>query len=66
MVPRIRRRNDQETRRNHSAAFKAKVALAAIKGDKKIQQLTDHFGIHASQISRLCFQLVLRPNQWLS
>jgi transposase len=39
------------TRRNHSAAFKAKVALAAIKGDKTIQQHTDHFGIHTSQIS---------------
>jgi transposase len=41
----------RKTRRNHSAAFKAKVALAAIKGDKTIQQLADHFGIHASQIS---------------
>jgi transposase len=41
----------KKTRRNHSAAFKAKVALAAIKGDKTIQQLADHFSIHASQIS---------------
>jgi transposase len=41
----------KKTRRNHSAAFKAKVALAAIKGDKTIQQLADHFGIHTSQIS---------------
>ena len=41
----------KKTRRNHSAAFKAKVALAAIKGDKTIQQLADHFGIHNSQIS---------------
>ena len=38
-------------RRNHSPAFKAKVALAAIKGDRTIQQLADQFGIHVSQIS---------------
>lgn len=41
----------KRTRRNHSPAFKAKVALAAIKGDKTIQQLADQFGIHVSQIS---------------
>jgi len=41
----------KRTRRNHSAAFKAKVALAAIKGDRTIQQLSDQFGIHVSQIS---------------
>jgi transposase-like protein len=41
----------KRTRRNHSPAFKAKVALAAIKGDRTIQQLADQFGIHVSQIS---------------
>ena len=30
-------------RRNHSAAFKAKVALAAVKGDRTIAQLAEHF-----------------------
>ena len=29
-------------RRNHSPAFKAKVALAAIKGDRTIAQLAEH------------------------
>lgn len=41
----------KRTRRNHSPAFKAKVALAAIKGDRTIQQLSDQFAVHASQIS---------------
>ena len=41
----------KRTRRNHSPALKAKVALAAMKGDRTIQQLSDQFGVHASQIS---------------
>ena len=41
----------KRTRRNHSPAFKAKVALAAIKGERTIQQLADQFDIHVSQIT---------------
>ena len=41
----------KRTRRNHSPAFKAKVALAALKGEKTIAQLADQFGIHVSQVS---------------
>jgi len=37
-------------RRNHSAAFKAKVALAAIQGDKTLSQLSSDFEIHANEI----------------
>jgi transposase len=37
-------------RRNHSAVFKAKVALAAIQGDKTLSQLSADFEIHANQI----------------
>ena len=37
-------------RRNHSAAFKAKVALAAIQGNKTLSQLAEDFEIHANQI----------------
>ncbi len=33
-------------RRNHSPAFKAKVALAAIKGERTIAQLADQFDVH--------------------
>ena len=41
----------KRTRRNHSPVFKAKVALAAIKGERTIQQLADQFDIHVSQIT---------------
>jgi transposase-like protein len=38
-------------RRNHSSAFKAKVALAAIKGDKTISELAAQFEVHPNQIT---------------
>jgi transposase-like protein len=38
-------------RRNHSGAFKAKVALAAIKGERTIAQLSDQFDVHPNQIT---------------
>jgi transposase len=41
----------KRTRRNHSPAFKAKVAMAAIKGERTMQQLADQFDIHVSQIT---------------
>ena len=41
----------KRTRRNHSPDFKAKVALAAIKGDRTIAQLSDQHGVHVSQIT---------------
>ena len=47
---------DEETmtrrsRRNHSPAFKAKVALAAIKGEKTLAELAQQFDVHANQIT---------------
>lgn len=39
-------------RRNHSALFKAKVALAAIKGDQTLVQLAQRFDIHPNQITQ--------------
>jgi transposase len=36
-------------RRNHTPAFKAKVALAAVKGDRTIAQLAEHFDVHPNQ-----------------
>ncbi|MDR1397310.1 MAG: transposase [Desulfarculales bacterium] len=39
-------------RKNHSPAFKAKVALAAISGDKTIAELSSEFGVHQTQIHR--------------
>ena len=41
----------KRTRRNHSPAFKAKVALAAIKSERTIAQLADQFDIHVGQIT---------------
>ena len=38
-------------RRNHTPAFKAKVAMAALKGDKTIAQLAEQFDVHANQIT---------------
>jgi len=34
-----------------SAAFKAKVALAAVRGDKTTAQLAGQFGVHTSQVT---------------
>ena len=44
-------------RRNHSAAFKAKVAMAAIKGERTIAQLADQFDVHPNQITTWKAQL---------
>ena len=41
----------KRTRRNHGAAFKAQVALAAVKGDKTLAELAEHFGVHPTQIT---------------
>ncbi len=38
-------------RRNHSAKFKAKVALAALKSDKTLVELCQQFDVHANQIT---------------
>jgi len=38
-------------RRNHLPAFKAKVALAAIKGDKTLAELSSQYDLHVNQIN---------------
>ncbi len=44
-------------RRNHSPLFKAKVALAALKGDETIAQLASRFDVHPQQITQWKQQL---------
>src|SRR3954447_4983475 len=37
-------------RKNHTAAFKAQVALAALKGDRTVNELAGQFAVHATLI----------------
>src|SRR6202020_618319 len=41
----------RRARRNHTPAFKAKVAIAAIKGEMTLAQLAEHFDVHPNQIT---------------
>ena len=52
----------KRTRRNHSAVFKAKVALAALKGDKTLAELAEQFEVHANQIPQWKSQLQERAS----
>ena len=47
----------KRTRRTHSPAFKAKVALAAIKGEKTLAELAKLFDVHPHQITAWKAQL---------
>ncbi|MGY4397205.1 transposase, partial [Sphingomonas sp. UYAg733] len=48
----------KRTRRNHSAAFKAKVALAAVKGERTLAELAQQFDVHPNQITTWRSQLL--------
>jgi transposase len=48
----------KRARRNHTLAFKAKVALAAIKGEKTLVELAHLFDVHANQITSWKAQLL--------
>ena len=48
-------------RRNHSASFKAKVAVAAIRGDKTLAELSEQFDVHQNQIQDWRRQLLDKP-----
>jgi len=45
-------------RRNHSPAFKAKVALAAVRGEKTLAELAQQFDVHPNQITQWRAQLL--------
>ena len=48
-------------RRNHAPAFKAKVALEAIKEQHTLSELSDRFQIHRNQIALYYYGLVSCP-----
>ncbi len=56
-------RNQKWPRRNHSAEFKAKVALAAVRGDRTLSELASQFDVHPNQITQWKTQLLDRAAQ---
>ena len=48
----------KRSRRNHSPAFKAKVALQAIRGDKTLAELAQQHQVHPTQITTWKQQLL--------
>ena len=45
-------------RRNQSAEFKAKVALAVVRGDRTLSELASQFDVHPNQITQWKTQLL--------
>ena len=41
---------ERNMRRSHDSAFKVKVALEALKGEKTLAQLSSEFKVHANQV----------------
>lgn len=46
----MRKQKMRRKRRNHSPGFKAKVAFAALKGDKTLAELSSEYDVHVNQI----------------
>jgi len=41
----------RRSRQNHRPAFKAKVALAVVRGEKTLSELAEHFDVHPNGLS---------------
>ena len=52
------KKSARRTRRTHTPAFKAQVALAALREDKTLAELAKQFGLHPNQITEWKRQLV--------
>jgi transposase len=46
----VRGDQDMSKRRNHDAAFKARVALEAVKGERTVSELAAEYGVHPTMI----------------
>lgn len=53
----------KRSRRNHLPAFKAKVALEAIKGEQTVIQLAERFSVHPTQVTQWKTQLLERATE---
>ena len=53
----------RRTRRNHTPAFKAQVALAGLKSDKTLAELSQQYDIHPNQVTDWKRQLMERAVQ---
>ena len=59
-TPRMGHAMSRRPRRNHSATFKAKVALDAVKGDKTIAEVAQKHDVHPNQVTEWRRQLLDR------
>lgn len=53
-------------RKQHSADFKARVAMAALSGEKTLAELSSEFGVHPTMISTWKQELMKRANELFS